>query len=730
MLEGGLVARRPYLVVGPSGTGKTTLALQFLCEGIRRGERALLVTLEEPPNEARINHRGFEPELDQVEVFDAIPDIMRYERVPFKDIASVRSAQPFSDVSLVIRRSPELSAVEVTMAALEQMLRTEVIRRGYSRIAIDSLTALQYFCMKGFDLVAGAQSFLRFLSDLRVTTILTVESPLEDVETPERAMARGEIRLFRWELENRSVRAIGVEKFRGSPHDVRLHPYRIGSKGIGIDLQTTISRDTRQIIEPGRPVEPIPAPTPIPLEEVISPVDSLAEEVRDLVLVGAEIGPVRTEIEAALGAAAAGELDRSRGHISRATALAIGLSDSFRQSMSDSTPHPTDVTAAFQRINQRAEAARAGLPPTRLPPPKVLEIQLEWVLSLLPPSVAPSVPEVPPGAVAVLEGPGPVPVTPSPTSSVSPVEFTASAPGPTVPAAPVPGPSIVAAVAAVEPRSKLEEAANLRPEPAPLPSATSHTLVPSDTEPRAALPVGLPPVIHPSTTPLHDVSTPGTRIAPPALPTRRSTATRPSLAAKPAAIVGALPARGASHTSRAEERPPLPHAPARIPTHEKSAPPREARPAEVARHALVLAVTTQPHPTPTVPAPPLSQGPPTAATAIAKRRRKTSTASRRKLAPTEPGTVPPSSAPGSPMTSTNVAPREGDETTPVLPAPTPEAAGPGPIPTTKPRKRTARKRKAPPVVAATAGTIPPSTSGGPTAAAPPSESAITPKEGE
>jgi KaiC/GvpD/RAD55 family RecA-like ATPase len=93
MLEGGLVARRPYLVVGPSGVGKTTLAIQFLCDGVRRGERVLLVTLEEPPNEARVNHRGLEPGLGQVEVFDAIPDIMRYERAPVKDIASIKSRE-------------------------------------------------------------------------------------------------------------------------------------------------------------------------------------------------------------------------------------------------------------------------------------------------------------------------------------------------------------------------------------------------------------------------------------------------------------------------------------------------------------------------------------------------------------------------------------------------------------------------------------------------------------
>ena len=83
--------------------------------------------------------------------------------------------------------------------------------------------------MKGVDETLGAQTFLRFLSDLRLTTVLNVEAAVEDVETPERLLARGEIRLFRWELDGQTVRAVGVEKYRGSSHDIRLHPYRITS---------------------------------------------------------------------------------------------------------------------------------------------------------------------------------------------------------------------------------------------------------------------------------------------------------------------------------------------------------------------------------------------------------------------------------------------------------------------------------------------------------------------
>ncbi|MGA8424906.1 MAG: ATPase domain-containing protein, partial [Thermoplasmata archaeon] len=420
ILHGGLVARRPYLIVGPSGTGKTTAALQFLCDGARRGERCLLVTLEEPPNEMKFNHPGLLPDLDRVFVFDAIPDIMRYERAPFKDISAVRHSILFGEIGSEIRKTPELSSVEVTFTALEQTLRMEMARRSYTRLVIDSLTALQYFCMKGVDEVAGAQTFLRFLSDLRLTTVLTVEAPLEDVETPERLLARGEIRLFRWEFEGKTVRAIGVEKFRGSQHDIRLHPYRIGPQGLDIDLSSTISRDTRQLVE--RPTI-VPAEATevevVPVELPASLLDSFEEEIRDLVALGVDVLPVRSEIESALAAAGLRNLGDVERHLVVARGLIVELVDEFKVAREASgEPMSAAIRDAEQRILARASETRAGFPPTQLPDLHELQPLLEMVLNSMPSAPPASTAAVPaqawPPAASARRGPPRPPPSPPP----------------------------------------------------------------------------------------------------------------------------------------------------------------------------------------------------------------------------------------------------------------------------------------------------------------------------
>ncbi|HWJ06511.1 MAG TPA: ATPase domain-containing protein [Steroidobacteraceae bacterium] len=56
VLSGGLLPNRLYLLEGMPGFGKTTLAFQFLFEGVRRGEPVLYVTLSETEEEIREVH--------------------------------------------------------------------------------------------------------------------------------------------------------------------------------------------------------------------------------------------------------------------------------------------------------------------------------------------------------------------------------------------------------------------------------------------------------------------------------------------------------------------------------------------------------------------------------------------------------------------------------------------------------------------------------------------------
>ncbi len=73
ILGGGLDPNRVYLYEGRPGTGKTTIALQFLLEGVRNGERVLYITLSETRRELALVARRHGWSLEGVDVFELVP---------------------------------------------------------------------------------------------------------------------------------------------------------------------------------------------------------------------------------------------------------------------------------------------------------------------------------------------------------------------------------------------------------------------------------------------------------------------------------------------------------------------------------------------------------------------------------------------------------------------------------------------------------------------------------
>ena len=73
VLGGGLTPNRLYLLEGMPGSGKTTLAFQFLMEGVRQGENVLYVTLSETEEEIRAVAQTHGWSLDGIAVRELVP---------------------------------------------------------------------------------------------------------------------------------------------------------------------------------------------------------------------------------------------------------------------------------------------------------------------------------------------------------------------------------------------------------------------------------------------------------------------------------------------------------------------------------------------------------------------------------------------------------------------------------------------------------------------------------
>ena len=242
MLHGGFIPLRPYIVSGPTGSGKTILSIQFLMEGLRRGEEVLHVTLEEPPNEIRDNMTAFGWDVGGIPVLDATSDVRRFEPTPIMEISSEEEPTPFGMLPPRIRKSPEFEAKEVTIHSLQNLLKVLFSRRPVDRVVIDSMTALRYFCMKDFEAGTATQSFMRFLSESKVTSLLTADVPEGGQLPPETFIARGEVRLHRLRDDTGIKRFISIEKYKGSSHEDIVYPMEI-VPGRGIAIHTGGSRD-------------------------------------------------------------------------------------------------------------------------------------------------------------------------------------------------------------------------------------------------------------------------------------------------------------------------------------------------------------------------------------------------------------------------------------------------------------------------------------------------------
>jgi KaiC/GvpD/RAD55 family RecA-like ATPase len=234
MLGGGLLKGRPYLVTGGSGSGKSLLGLTFLLEGLRQGEEVLLVAVDEPPGEIMENVQAFGWDLSAVKTLDANPGTRAIKRqAAVQEIRTMTDLKTMRDISQETKRPAD--AEDIAIQGIQLKLRQQMAGVNFARVVVDSMTSIRRFAVKSsVDPQAERteiQSLLRFLSESKVTALVTATPSDPGVLTPEEILTRGEILLTRKWIGDRSLRQVKVVRMRGYAHDPERRPFVIGPQG-------------------------------------------------------------------------------------------------------------------------------------------------------------------------------------------------------------------------------------------------------------------------------------------------------------------------------------------------------------------------------------------------------------------------------------------------------------------------------------------------------------------
>lgn len=214
VLHGGLTPGRLYLLDGDPGSGKTTLALQFLLSGVRLGEPVLYVTLSETKRELQGVARSHGWSLRGIELLELV--------------AEEESLAP--DTHLTMFHSAEMELSETTRRVL-----VEVERLQPTRVVFDSLSEMRLLAQSPLRYRRQILALKQFFMGRRCTVLMLDDRTSEAMDLQLQSIAHGVLTLEQLAPEyGGSRRRLRVIKMRGMQYEGGYHDFVIDRGGIQV----------------------------------------------------------------------------------------------------------------------------------------------------------------------------------------------------------------------------------------------------------------------------------------------------------------------------------------------------------------------------------------------------------------------------------------------------------------------------------------------------------------
>lgn len=214
ILGGGFDANRLYLYEGRPGTGKTTLALQFLLEGVRNGERVLYVTLSETKRELRLVAKRHGWSLDGVDVFELVPPETTLD----------------PDQELTVFHPAEVELSETTKLVFDQVAKINA-----TRVVIDSLSELRLLAQSPLRYRRQVLALKHYFAELQCTVVLLDDLTAHQDDLQLHSIAHGVVMLEQQAIDyGKERRRIRIVKMRGIGFRGGFHDFIIEKGGLHV----------------------------------------------------------------------------------------------------------------------------------------------------------------------------------------------------------------------------------------------------------------------------------------------------------------------------------------------------------------------------------------------------------------------------------------------------------------------------------------------------------------